>query len=108
MNGNVTKIVASTMPGTAKMICTLCAASHPPNQPWLPKSSTYVSPATTGEIEKGRSTSEISRLLPKNSNLPIAHAAATPNTRLQGTAMSAASKVSRIDESVSGSRKVVR
>ena len=108
MKGNVTKIVASTIPGTAKMICMLCAVSQPPNQPWLPKSRTYVNPATTGEIENGRSTSEISRLLPKNSNLPMAHAAATPKTRLQGTAMNAASSVSRIDESVSGSRKVVR
>jgi hypothetical protein len=39
-NGNVTKIVASTMPGTAKMICMLCSDSHGPNQPCAPKTRT--------------------------------------------------------------------
>ena len=38
--GKVTKIVASTMPGTAKMIWMLCSISHGPSQPWAPKSST--------------------------------------------------------------------
>ena len=32
-NGNVTNAVASTMPGTAKMILMSCAVSHGPNQP---------------------------------------------------------------------------
>ncbi|EDT00985.1 hypothetical protein BamIOP4010DRAFT_5511 [Burkholderia ambifaria IOP40-10] len=39
-NGNVTKIVASTMPGTAKMICTSWSCSHGPSQPCAPNSST--------------------------------------------------------------------
>ena len=39
-NGNVTKIVASTMPGTAKMIWMSCACSHGPSQPCMPNSST--------------------------------------------------------------------
>ena len=44
--------------------------------------------------------------MPTNSNLPIAHAAATPKTRFAGTAIAAASSVSRIAESVSGSVKL--
>ena len=38
--GKVMKIVASTMPGTAKMILMSCASSQGPSQPCLPKSST--------------------------------------------------------------------
>ena len=55
-NGTVTKSVASTVPGAAKMICTLCATSHWPNKPWAPKSK----PKTRhnrrdgeGEIDQG-------------------------------------------------------
>src|SRR5580704_6169440 len=47
------------------------------------------SPAMTGDTANGRSISVINVLLPRNSNLAIAHAAATPNTRLHGTAMAA-------------------
>ena len=43
--------------------------------------------------------------MPGNSNLAIAQAAATPNTRLSGTAMAATSSVSRIAASASGSPK---
>ena len=50
----------------------------------------------TGETENGRSISVIRKALPLNSNLAIAQAAATPNTRLSGTAMAATSSVSRI------------
>ena len=60
-------------------------------------------PAITGETENGRSISVISTLLPRNSNLAIAQAAATPNTRFSGTAIAAASSVSRIAASASGS-----
>ena len=38
--GKVTKIVASTMPGTAKMIWMSCALSQGPSQPCAPNSST--------------------------------------------------------------------
>ena len=40
MNGKVTKIVASTIPGTAKMTLRSCAASHGPNHPCAPKMRT--------------------------------------------------------------------
>ena len=40
MKGKVTNTVASTMPGTAKMILMSCACSHGPNQPWAPNIST--------------------------------------------------------------------
>ena len=57
----------------------------------------------TGETENGRSISVIRKALPLNSNLAIAQAAATPKTRLSGTAIAATSSVSRIADSVSGS-----
>ncbi len=38
--GKVTKIVASTMPGSAKMILVSCSRSQGPNHPWSPKTST--------------------------------------------------------------------
>ena len=51
-------------------------------------------PAMTGDTANGRSMSVINVLLPRNSNLAIAQAAATPNTRLKGTAMAATVSVS--------------
>ena len=42
------------------------------------------------------------KLLPGNLNRAIAHAAATPNTRLSGTAIPAESSVRRIAASASG------
>ena len=48
----------------------------------------------TGDTANGRSMSVIKVLLPRNSNLAIAQAAATPNTRLKGTAMAATVSVS--------------
>ena len=59
----------------------------------------------TGEIEKGRSISVSSRFLPLNSNLAMAQEAARPTTALNGTAMAATSRVSRMAASVSGSPK---
>ena len=88
-NGKVTKIVARTIPGTAKMILMSCSASHGPKQPCAPNSSTNIRPATTGEMANGRSMSVIRRLRPGKSNRAIAQAAATPKTRLAGTAIAA-------------------
>ena len=67
-NGNETKIVASTMPGTAKMILMSRSNSHGPNHPCLPKSCTKISPATTGDTANGRSISVVSSRLPRKSN----------------------------------------
>jgi hypothetical protein len=39
-NGKVTNIVASTMPGSAKMILMPWSRSSGPNQPWSPKINT--------------------------------------------------------------------
>ena len=47
--------------------------------------------------------SVMSTVLPRKSNFAIAHAAATPKTQFNGTAMAAAMKVSRMAASVSGS-----
>ena len=57
----------------------------------------------TGDTEKGRSISVVRNALPLNSNLAIAHAAATPKIRFSGTEIAATSSVSRIADCVSGS-----
>src|SRR6266550_8255244 len=57
----------------------------------------------TGDTENGRSINVINTLLPRKSNFAIAQAAATPNNRFAGTAIAAASSVSRIAASASGS-----
>ena len=77
--------------------------SQGPSQPCAPNTRTKARPATTGETENGRSMAVTSTCLPRNSNFAIAHAAATPNTMLSGTATAAASRVSRIAASASGS-----
>ena len=103
--GKVTNIVARTMPGTAKTICTPCAISQAPTSPCAPKSSTKQRPATTGETENGRSMKVMRKALPRKSNLAIAQAAATPKTALSGTAMAAAISVSWIAARTSGLAK---
>src|SRR5205823_3077205 len=100
---NVTKIVASTMPGTAKITLTSCAESHCPKSPCMPNSSTYINPATTGETEKGRSISVVRNDFPANSNFAIAQAAASPKTTFNGTVMAATISVSFMAERESGS-----
>src|SRR3954465_14374580 len=102
-NGKVTKVVASAMPGTANSTWMSCACIEGPKNPWAPNSSTNTRPEITGLTENGRSTSEISNVLPRNSNLVIAHAAIKPNTRLRVTEIAATVSVSRIAESASGS-----
>ena len=101
-NGNETKIVASTMPGTAKMILMSRSNSHGPNQPWRPNSCTKIRPATTGDTANGRSISVVSRRLPRKSNLVIAHAAAIPKTALAGTVNAVTRSVNQIAASASG------
>ena len=53
------------MPGTAKMIWTSWAASHGPNQPCAPNSSTKTRPEITGDTENGRSIRVTSKFLPR-------------------------------------------
>src|SRR5437588_708198 len=49
-------------PGMAKMILMSCAASHGPNTPCKPNSSTKTMPPITGDTENGRSTMAMSRV----------------------------------------------
>ena len=107
-NGKVTNRLARMMPGTAYTILMSCACNQPPNQPCVPNSSTKTSPATTGDTENGRSISVIRNCLPRNWNLVMAQAAATPNTRFTGSAMAATSKVRRIAAQASGSTMASR
>ena len=60
---------------------------------------------STGDTENGRSISVIRNCLPRKSYFAIAQAAATPNTTFSGTAIAAASSVSRIADSASGSHE---
>jgi hypothetical protein len=64
-----------------------------PKMPLRPSSSTKTRPATTGDTEKGRSISEVSRARPRKWNFVVAQAAATPKTMLSGTTMAATSRV---------------
>src|SRR6202048_2951308 len=102
-NGNVTKMVASAMPGTANSTWTLWLCSHGPQYPCAPNSSTKTRPEITGLTENGKSISEIRKVLPRKSNLAIAQAATTPNTRLRPTEIAATLSVSLIADSASGS-----
>src|SRR5258708_2079885 len=106
--GKVTKMVASTMPGRAKMILTACSESQEPNQPCSPKRSTNTRPEITGETAKGRSIKVMSRFLPVNSNFATAQDAARPKTTLAGTAIAATVSVSRIALRVAGAARVDR
>ncbi len=74
-----------------------------PNTPWRPNNSTNTSPATTGDTANGRSMSVMSSVLPRNSNLAMAQAAARPKTRFSATEMTATSSVRRMADSASGS-----
>ena len=65
-------------------------------------------PEITGEIASGRSMRVMSTLLPRNSNLAIAQAAARPNSVLTGTTTAAVISVRRIAATVSGSAKLRR
>ena len=103
-NGNETKIVASTIPGTANTILMSCSDSHGPSTPCRPNSRTNTIPAITGETANGRSISVVSSCLPRKSNFAIAQPAHTPNSRLAGTAMAAAISVSFSAAIASGSR----
>jgi len=62
-----------------------------------------MSPEITGDTENGRSMSVIRKLFPLKSNLAMAQAAATPNTRFRGTLIPAAMRVSLIAARASGS-----
>ncbi|MNU11301.1 hypothetical protein D3C72_2590430 [compost metagenome] len=53
-------------------------------------------------------TSVVKNALPRNSYLAMHHAAATPNTRFSGTAMSAVISVSLMADQASGSRRPSR
>ena len=61
-----------------------------------------INPATMGETENGRSISVMSSVLPRNSNLAMAHAAARPKITFSGTQMTATIMVSLIAAQASG------
>ena len=101
-NGTVIKMVAMTIAGTAYKILMSLSINQLPIQPWVPKISTSIIPAMTGETENGKSMMVVRIDLPGKLNLATDQAAATPNTTLSGTAMAAVSKVSLTADKVSG------
>ena len=108
-NGKVTNSVASTMPGTAKMIWTSCAASHGPSRPCAPNRSTKTRPRhdrRDGErqVDQGDERASCRGKL----NLAIAQAAESPNAALSGTTIAAIVSVSAIAASASGSASAER
>ncbi len=82
-NGSDTKIVASTIPGSAKTTWNGRFSSQPP----VPKRSRNASPTTIGESASGRSTSTLTRFLPGNRCRTIAIAQTIPKIVFAGTAM---------------------
>ena len=88
------KTVARTIAGTAYRILMSLSISQEPIQPWVPKISTSINPAITGETEKGISIRVVRNDLPRKLNLATDHAAATPNMTLSGTAIAAVNRVS--------------
>ena len=107
-NGKVTKIVASTMPGTAKMILMSCAASHGPNQPCSAEQQHEDQAGDHRRDGERQVDQRDQQRLPGNSNLAIAQAAATPKTRLSGTAIAGDEQRQRIARSASGSRSAAK
>ena len=107
-NGKVTNSVASTMPGTAKMIWISCSRSQGPSRPCSPNSSTKIRPEITGDTAKGRSIRLTSRFLPRNSKRVMHQAAASPKAALSGTQIAATSSVRRMAASAWGSRIAAR
>src|SRR3954464_6110354 len=89
-NGNDTKIVASTIPGTEKI--TWNGSSIQPSRPYT---STSASPITTGETANGRAINASTRHLPRNLPRASASAAITPKTVFASTAIAATSIVSQ-------------
>jgi len=58
------------------------------------KSKTNINPATTGDMEKGKSIIVINMFFPLNLNFAIAQAAARPNMVLIGTVIAMVMRVS--------------
>ena len=97
MNGNVTNIVASTIPGTANIILTPIALRYGYIKLCLPNVSTYIRPAIIGETVRGKSIKVDIIFLPLNWNFVISHEANIPKNVLHTTAISETSIVSLIE-----------
>ena len=75
MKGNVTNIVARTIPGTANMICIPSYSRYGYRKLCLPNVSTNIRPAMIGDMVSGRSMSVDMIFLPRKVNLVMSHAA---------------------------------
>ena len=64
ISGKVTNKVTITMLGVANIKRIWCSASHAPQSPSNPNNSKNINPTTTGEMEKGRSSSAVNKLFP--------------------------------------------
>ena len=92
--GSVTKMLASTMPGSPKMIFSPQLFSTNPSRPALPHSRIRATPTTTGDTANGRSITACSTDFPRNRLRANSSAVLTPNTTLSGTTIATTSSES--------------
>ncbi len=90
-NGNVTKMLASTIPGRPKMILKPRSRSTNPKAPADPHSTIRATPTTTGETAKGKSMIACSAPLPRNLLRANTNAVGMPNNTLSGTTIATTS-----------------
>ena len=83
--GNVTNSVASTMPGTAKMILHVVGLQPRPEPAVAAEHQHEDQPGNHRRNAERQVDQRDQQLLPRNSNLAMAQAAATPKTVLSGT-----------------------
>ena len=88
-------MVASTIPGNAKMIRIPPASNHRPSHPCGPKRTMNMKPATTGESENGRSRIPLKRSFPKNLWRARTSAMITPKNVFNTTAATVMPRVSQ-------------
>jgi hypothetical protein len=89
------KIVARTIPGTAKMTLSPCASNPGPIHPSRPYTIKSARPTTTGEIATGRSMTALRKAFPGKRYRTRTSAHRTPNAVFTGTVMTTIRTVSQ-------------
>ena len=100
------KIVTRIMAGSANMIWIPREAKKGSNHPPRPNSSTAMSPTTTGETARGRSTSAETSRFPGKRSRARTSATITPKNVVTTTVIAMITKVSRNAWRTSGWLKV--
>ncbi|CKS09234.1 Uncharacterised protein [Mycobacterium tuberculosis] len=90
-NGQVTNMLASTIPGSPKMILKPRSCSTKPRAPADPHSKINETPTMTGETAKGRSIIACKTPLPRNRLRASTNAVVTPKITFSGTTIATTS-----------------